>query len=62
MHRRLVEKSISFIRAWEKLTASARTTSSGLLAVAQDCGLKVDLRKQLKLLQSSYGLEEESHG
>ena len=45
---RPVKKTISFIRAGEKSTSAARTTSSGLLATAQDWKLKVDLGKQFK--------------
>ena len=43
-----MKKTISFVRAGEKSTSTARTTSSGLLATAQDWELKVDLGKQLK--------------
>jgi len=43
-----MRKTITFIRAGEKPTPAARATSSGLLAMAQDWELKVDLGKQLK--------------
>ena len=45
---RPVRKTISFVRAGEETPATARTSSSGLLAKAQDWELKVDLGKQLK--------------
>lgn len=39
---------IAFVKAREKLKSAATTTSSGLLAMAQDWELKVDLEQQLK--------------
>ncbi|KAJ8014697.1 hypothetical protein DPEC_G00018340 [Dallia pectoralis] len=45
---RSVKKTITFVRAGEKPLLAARTTSSGLLATAQDWELEVDLGKRLK--------------
>jgi len=43
-----VKKTIAFVKAGEKPTPATRATSSGLLAMAQDWELRVDLGKQLK--------------
>ena len=42
------KKTIAFIRAGQKPTATSRTSSSGLLSTAQDWELTVDLGKQLE--------------
>ncbi|XP_028292553.1 uncharacterized protein LOC114455485 [Gouania willdenowi] len=45
---RPVKKSITFVRAGEKVVVTTQNTSPGLLATARDWVLKVDLGKQLK--------------
>lgn len=52
-HLCLVKKTIAFVRAEEKPTSATKVTSSGLPEMVQDWELKVNLRKQLKFLETA---------